>query len=63
MKHSHTVSAYFRPLRDSEIAIFISGYDDADTKGRLSEVPNSYFLNKMSTPEKLKEMIDKHQSK
>ncbi len=43
--------------------IFLSGYEDTDAQGRLSEIPNTEFLNKMSTPEEMKELVDKYQSK
>ena len=38
--------------------IFLSGYEDIETQNKLSEIPNTAFLNKTSTPEEMKTIID-----
>ncbi|MCP4111156.1 MAG: PAS domain S-box protein [Desulfobacteraceae bacterium] len=42
--------------------IFLSGYEDAETKSKMKSISNTDFLNKMSTPEEMKRMIDKYQT-
>ncbi len=39
--------------------IFISGYEDLNTKNELSAIPNITFLKKTSTLKEMKEVIDK----
>ncbi len=41
--------------------IFLSGYEDTKTQKTLSAIPNTSFLNKLSTPEEMEEIIESHQ--
>ncbi|MCP4677689.1 MAG: response regulator [Deltaproteobacteria bacterium] len=41
--------------------VFLSGYEDKETQGNVSTIPNTSFLNKLCPPEKMKEIIDKYQ--
>ncbi len=43
--------------------IFLSGYEDTETQNKLTAIPNTAFLNKMSTSEEMTQLIDKHQNK
>ena len=39
--------------------IFLTSYEDPETQSKIAEIPGTAFLNKMSTMEELKELIDK----
>ncbi len=38
-----------------------NGYEYAGTQSKLSAIPNTDFLNKISLPEEIKKIIDKYQ--
>jgi len=38
--------------------IFLSGYEDAETQAKISDLSNVVFLNKLYTPEEMKDKID-----
>lgn len=49
-----------RKLIPSIPIIFLSGYEDANTQNQISSIPNTAFLNKLSTPEEMAQLINKY---